>query len=281
LLGWLAGCTSGHRASGLPRADIRSSGFTGSPVRVLQLNLCNSGIASCYTGRSVSVAGSVIREERPDIVTLNEICRGDLSQLERAMSDAHPGTTVDAAFKAAPDRPTAAPFRCRNGQEYGIGVLAATSGAAEERTYGGSYPIQDVTDPEERVWLCVHVAGAFYACTTHTANTSASIALDQCRYFLQTAAPAMRRDGGDDPVILGADFNLFSGRSPGFLPCLPSGYQQADDGARQHVVASSGVAMRSRVLIDMQQSTDHPGLLVELALPPLLVSPPDRAAEKR
>jgi hypothetical protein len=281
-IGWLAACTNDHRASGLPRTEIGSSGFKGSPLRVLQLNLCNSGIASCYTGRAVSVAADVIRGERPDIVTLNEICRDDVSQLERAMSDAHPGAAVAAAFKAAPDRPTAASFRCRNGQEYGIGVLAATSGsAAEERTYGGSYPIQDVTDPEERVWLCVHAEHEFYACTTHTANTSATIALDQCRYFLQAAAPAMRRDGGDDPVILGADFNLFSGRSPGFQPCLPSGYQQVDDGTRQHVVASSGVAVRSRILIDMHRSTDHPGLLVELVLPPLVLNPPDRSAEKR
>jgi hypothetical protein len=46
-------------------------------------------------------------------------------------------------------------------------------------------------------------------------------------------------------------------------------------------VASSGVAVRSRILIDMHRSTDHPGLLVELVLPPLVLNPPDRSAEKR
>ncbi len=278
-LGWLAACTNGHRATGLPRVEISSSGFVGPPLRVLQLNLCNSGIASCYTGRSVSVAADLIRDTRPDVVTLNEICRDDVSLLEEAMSGAHPGATIDTAFKAAPDRLAAAPFRCRNGQEYGIGVLAATSGSVlEERTYGGSYPIQDVTDPEERVWSCVHAEHEFYACTTHTANTSTEIALDQCRYLLHTAVPAMRHDGGDDPVIIGADFNLFSHRAPEFQRCLPTGYQQADDGARQHVLAGLGITVASRTLIDMRRSTDHPGLLVELARTPIPVDPPGRAA---
>jgi len=270
LLGWLAGCTSGHRAGSVPRTDIRLSGFPGPSLRVLQLNLCDSGIASCYTGRSVGVAAAVIRDEQPDIVTLNEICSDDVAQLKRAMSDAHPDTPIDSAFKAAPDRRTGGPFRCRNGQEYGIGVLAASPGSVvEDRTYGGRYPIQDVTDPEERVWLCVHAEGEFYACTTHTASTSTAVALDQCRYFVRTAAPAMRRDGGGDPVILGADLNLSSGHSPGLQPCLPSGYQQANDGARQYIVTSPEAAVRARVLIDMHRSTDHPGLLVELARSPL------------
>src|SRR5439155_22731937 len=53
----------------------------GSPFRVLQMNLCNSGRARCYAavnnGRSVAEAYGVIRSTRPDLVTLNEICRSD------------------------------------------------------------------------------------------------------------------------------------------------------------------------------------------------------------
>ena len=252
---WVAGCTAGRPASGL----------TGPTLRVLQLNLCNSGIASCYTGRSVRAAAAVISEKQPDIVTLNEICRADVSQLKQAMSAAHPGMRIDAAFKATPDRPTGGPFRCTNGQEFGIGVLAAVaSSASENRTYSGVYPIQDLTDPEERVWLCIHADGEFYACTTHTASTSTTIAVDQCRYFLQAAVPAMRREGGGDPVILGADLNLLAGHSPGPQSCLPSGYQRADDGSRQDVITSAGVAVRSRLIVSMNGTTDHPGLLVEL-----------------
>jgi hypothetical protein len=92
-------------------------------------------------------------------------------------------------------------------------------------TYGGVYPIQDLGDPEERVWLCIHVANEFYACTTYGASTSTDVAFAQCRYLLESAAPTMRSQGGADPVILGADLNLLAGRSPDPESCLPRGYQ--------------------------------------------------------
>jgi hypothetical protein len=229
------------------------------------MNLCDSGIASCYTGRSVSMAATVIAAKKPDVVTLNEICQADVVQLKQAMEAAHPGLTVDAAFKATPDRPTGGPFKCSNGQDYGIGVLAAVSASgSKDRTYDGVYPTQDLTDPEERVWLCVHADADFYACTTHTASTSTTIAVDQCRYFLQSAVPAMLHEGGDEPVLLGADLNLLAGHSPGPQSCLSSGYHRVDDGSRQDVIASSGVTVRSRAVIDMHGTTDHPGLLVDL-----------------
>jgi hypothetical protein len=234
-------------------------------VRALQLNLCDSGIATCFTGRSVGAAAAVIRGQRPDIVTLNEVCRDDVFVLMRAMSATYRGTTVAWAFKAATDRPTRGPFRCRNGQQYGIGVLALISSSnSGYQTYGGVYPMQDLADPEERVWLCIHAASHFYACTTHTASTSTTIAFAQCRYLLESAVPTVRSKGGDDPVILGADLNLPAGRSPDPQSCLPDGYQRADDGSRQDIVASPGLAVRSRAIIDMNGTTDHPGLFVEL-----------------
>jgi hypothetical protein len=244
-----------------------SSGVTGPTLRALQLNLCDSGIAPCYTGRSVATAAAVIRDQRPDIVTLNEVCRADVAVLMRALSDGSRGTVV-SAFRAAADRPTHGPFRCRNGEQYGIAVLALIPSAAHGyRTYGGVYPVQDLLDPEERVWLCIHAPAAFYACTTHTASTSTTVALAQCRYFLDSAVPIMRRDGGADPVILGADLNLPAGGTPDPQSCLPDGYQRVDDGSRQDFVTSPGFAFRSRAIINMHATTDHPGLLVELTLP--------------
>lgn len=254
----LAGCTGDHRASGLASPALR----------VLQLNLCNSGVASCYTGRSVSTAAALIADRQPDIVTLNEICRDDVSQLRRSMSAAHPGSSVETAFKADPDRPSGGPTRCANGQDFGIGVLAAVpASAANDRVYGAVYPIQDPTDPEERVWLCVHADGEFYACVTHTASENTSVAVDQCRYFLQSAVSDIRRDGGNDPVILGADLNLPAHHSPSPQSCLASGYQRADDGARQDVITSSEYAVESRTVISMRGTTDHPALLVDLIRP--------------
>ena len=60
-------------------------------TRVLQLNLCNSGLAGCFTGRAVDRAAAVIRAEAPDVVTLNEVCEGDVPVLERALADSGPG----------------------------------------------------------------------------------------------------------------------------------------------------------------------------------------------
>jgi hypothetical protein len=213
------------------------------------------------------VAAAQIRALQPDVVTLNEICSADVSVLERAMSAAN-RTTVASAFKPAADRRTNRPFRCVNGQQFGDGVLALVPGAASDyRTSGGIYPIQDPADPEERVWVCIDLANRFSACTTHTASTSTAIALAQCRYFVNSIVPRMHRPGGDEPVILGADLNLPAGDSPGPQACLPQGYQREDDGARQDVVASPGSVVRSRTVIDMRGTTDHPGLLVEVDLP--------------
>jgi hypothetical protein len=205
---WLTGAGIASRAPSFPSGVNRltiSRGATGPSLRALQLNLCDSGIASCYSGRSVAAAAAVIHERRPDIVTLNEVCRGDVSELKQAMSDSHRSTFVASAFKAAPDRAPNGPFRCRNGQQYGIGALALTpSSESGYGTYGGVYPIQDLATLKNG-WLCIHVANEVYACTTHAASTSTDVAFAQCRYLLESAAPTMRSQRGADPVILGAD----------------------------------------------------------------------------
>jgi hypothetical protein len=256
---WLTGAP-GARPDITNRVPAPSTG-------ALQLNLCDSGIAACFTGRSVAAAAAVIRAVRPSVVTLNEVCREDVAALSEAMSATDRGTVVASAFKPAADRDTDSPFRCQNGQQYGIGILAAQpSSASGNRRFGGVYPMQDPADPEERVWLCLEVGTGYLACTTHAASTSPALALAQCRYFFDSAVPAVRSKTGSGPVVLGADLNLPVGGllDPG--ACLPDGYERADDGARQDIVTSPGIAVRSRTVIDMHGATDHPGLLVQLAL---------------
>lgn len=232
----------------------------GTPSRVLQLNLCDSGIATCYTGRAVARAAAVIRSDVPDLVTLNEICQEDLYPLDRALGEAYGGGTVVSAFRAAQDRRTGGDFRCRNGQPYGIGLLAHVPGpSARYSTDGGVYPDQDVRDPEERVWLCVYATGAFYGCVTHLASTSATVALAQCRYLLTTAIPGARRSGGYRPTVLGGDLNLPDPRS-----CVPPGYLRRGDGGVQSVVATDDFVVDDARTVNMAGTTDHPALLVTL-----------------
>jgi hypothetical protein len=98
------------------------------PVRVLQMNLCDSGLAGCYTGRSVPEAAAVIRAMAPNLVTVNEVCRNDLPTLQRALIDGASASGASAVvvfvFQPALDRRTGGAYRCRNGQPYGIGLLA-------------------------------------------------------------------------------------------------------------------------------------------------------------
>lgn len=238
------------------------------PLRVLQMNLCDSGIAPCYTGRSVAQAAEMIRTQLPDVVTLDEVCGSDVHALEEALAAVRPAGTVVAAFRAAGDRRTGAAFHCRNGQPYGIGLLVHLApGRPAALTSGGVYPTQDTGDPEERVWLCVEAVGRFYACATHLASTSRQIALAQCRYLLTTAIAATRARDGYQPTVLGGDLNLSTGSSPDVRSCVPAGYTRRDDGQVQHVLATADLAVLSSRSLGMGGTTDHPALLVTVAVP--------------
>jgi hypothetical protein len=220
------------------------------PLRVLQLNLCDSGFAGCYSGRAVAAAASAIRERRPDVVTLNEICDDDVDALGEVLDALYPGETVARAFQPAYDRRTASPFKCRNDHPYGIGLLARVpAGFGVE---GGLYPdgdTQDATDPEQRAWVCVR--GAVRVCTTHLANTKPAVALAQCAFLFGTVAPG----------VLAGDLNLSSPLDG----CVPSGYVNRDDGAVQHVIATGNYAVTAGATLDLGPVTDHPGLLVTLS----------------
>jgi endonuclease/exonuclease/phosphatase family metal-dependent hydrolase len=231
-----------------------------SALRVLQVNLCNSGWAGCYTGRAVTVAAAVIRGTAPDVVGLNEICADDLPVLAAAMRARH--GAVSASFQPAWDRRSDAGFRCRNGQQYGIGLLVGLPSPATtaDRT-AGIFPVQDPGDPEERVWLCL-TTSTLAVCTIHLASTSIAIATAQCGYLVGPVLARVR--AGHRPAVSSGDFNL---GPAGVASCLPRGYVAADDAGVQEVVASAELSIGSVQLIDMSGSTDHPGLLATLTAP--------------
>ncbi|MGN9777114.1 endonuclease/exonuclease/phosphatase family protein [Micromonospora sp. H33] len=242
-------------------------GPASAPIRLLQMNLCNSGMAGCYTGRSVTEASKVIRTEKPGLVALNEVCADDVDALERTMADVHAGGTVVGAFKAARNGRTGGPYRCLNGQPYGVGLLAHIPAPYRGHTvHSGIYPMQDATDPEERAWLCVDAAGALYACTTHLAYTSPVLALAQCGYLLGTAIPLMRLRDPQQPAVLSGDLNLRHGGSPDVRACVPSGYLHLHDGAVQQLMATGDFIVHSSRSVSMGGTTDHASFLVTLTV---------------
>jgi hypothetical protein len=252
-------------AAVLTSSAAQPASTTPKPLQILQMNLCDSGIARCFTGRSVAEAAGVIRADGPDVVTLNEVCRDDVDALEQALAGVSDGVVV-SAFRAANDRRTGGAYHCRNGQPYGIGLLVHVATAYRGYvTYSGIYPTQDPGDPEERAWLCLDAIGTFYACTTHLANTSLTVALAQCAYLLHTAIPDVRaRNAGYEPTVLGGDLNLGSAGPRDVRACVPSGYVRRGDGGVQYVLATIDFSLTSDRSIGMNGTTDHPGLLVAL-----------------
>ena len=262
---WIAVGAGAALCAAVLAGSTTGSAAVGARLRVLQLNLCNSGIASCYTGHSVARAAAVIGGVGPNLVTLNEVCREDVSDLEQVLAEGARDGDVVSAFQPAGDRRTAAAFRCRNGQSYGIGLLARFPSLDHGYSiHAGIYPTQDTGDPEERAWLCIDTSD-LVACTTHLANTKATVALAQCRYLFDTAIPALPRRGRAVPTVLGADLNLKPHHRPDVRSCLPSGYVQTYDGGTQYIVGSRDLRVSSGTTIGMSKTTDHPGLLGTLS----------------
>lgn len=258
----LVGCAAAPGADPAPAPTPAQA----APLRVLQLNLCNSGIAGCFTGRAPAAAAAVIRAEAPDLVTLNEVCSGDMAVLEDALDDIVTADAATSAFRAARDGRTGAPYRCRTGGEYGIGMVSRWPQVPGSTVGSGIYPAQDPDDPEQRAWLCLDTAAApaVAVCTTHLAYTLREVALAQCTHLFGTVVPQVRARAGSAPVVLGADLNLGSGDGPELRSCLPPGSVLADDGGQQHVVGTPGLTVGEVRTIDLGGATDHPGLLVTL-----------------
>ncbi|WP_370949632.1 endonuclease/exonuclease/phosphatase family protein [Amycolatopsis sp. cg5] len=226
----------------------------GSTISVLQLNICHGGTAACYRGDSVlAKAEEVIRSGRPQVLSVNEACSGDLDRLRTAMGPAR------ALFVAARNL-DGTPTLCRgSGQQYGniIMVSSRFAGTAEETgTYAAQYTGADGYR-ELRSWACLRAAG-LSACTTHLSADNAPTALAQCQDLMRRAASYPR------PVVVVGDFNLKDQGSPSMRDCAPPGFSRRGDDDVQHVFASDDLAFSQTTKIDMMGTTDHPGWLATL-----------------
>ncbi len=221
-------------------------------LRVLQLNLCHSGVVSCYTGDAViQQALAVIQGEDPDIVSLNEVCRADVPRL---------GGSGYAGWFTPARRPDGSAVKCTNGDDYGIG-MHYRAGAALTSSASNTYAAQD-SGSERRVWMCSRFGDGTAACVTHL-STSSSTAMKQCKELLNINMPF--HTSGHAAVVAG-DFNMRYSRWPwdtNVQDCVPSGFFRKGDGSVQHIMAqSAGFAFVATEVIDMDGTTDHPALLV-------------------
>ncbi|MQA07994.1 MAG: endonuclease/exonuclease/phosphatase family protein [Pseudonocardiaceae bacterium] len=218
-------------------------------VKVLQLNICHSGVADCYSGDdSLNKAVEVIGETKPQVLSVNEACSGDVATLKQAMGAAK------AKFVAA-QRSDGSAVKCENGEEYGNVIMVA-----DEFNTGtpatGVYNDQD-NGNEKRVWACLP-AGKLSACTTHLSSDDGDVALKQCKALLGRATDYAQRG----PVVVSGDMNLKYDGDPDVQDCNPSGFYRKGDGDLQHVFATDNLTFADGQTIDMDGTTDHPGWLV-------------------
>lgn len=234
---------------------IGDPGPASSAVRVLQLNLCNSGMAHCYRqDRSPDEAADLVNRFRPTVVTLNEICAANIlgaasaiaaamEQVARQQGDA----AVFALFAPAVNRSTGLPYHCTDGDLYGIGMVGRgpVPGPATHYLYRSQNPLSD----EERVAVCTRIGYA--VCTTHLESDNPSVAAAECHEL-------MRHVAGAHPIVVAGDFNL----AADVTACVPPGWQLTGDGVVQHVLAD-GLRIAATQTVHMGY-TDHPALLVDL-----------------
>ncbi|MBE1469193.1 endonuclease/exonuclease/phosphatase family protein [Kibdelosporangium phytohabitans] len=222
---------------------------TGTTFTVLQLNICHGGMAGCYRGDAVMhKAAEVIRLSKPQVLSVNEACSGDIDRLRPAMGPAR------ALFAEARNL-DGTPVLCRGGDgRYGniIMVSAGFAGTTEESgIHAAQYTAADGIG-ELRSWACLPAA-RLSACTTHLSSDNAPTALAQCRELISRAARHPR------PVFVAGDLNL---RGQGVRDCDRGGFSRRGDGNVQYVFASDDVSFVRTDDIDMAGTTDHPGLLI-------------------
>ncbi|HEX3792313.1 MAG TPA: hypothetical protein VHW44_30895 [Pseudonocardiaceae bacterium] len=241
-----------------------------SAIRELQANLCNSGLAACYQhNRSPTEAAALIARYQPTVVTLNEVCSADIIGTPAAIPSAmarvarqHDDPTVFALFTPAVNRYTRLPYRCTDGDLYGIGIVGrgpAPTGAPQHYVYQR----QLVRSDEERAAICLQDNG-YDLCTTHLESDDNAVADAQCHELLNPTGhvSAFRRSAGEVPTVIGGDFNLATSGMPDIQDCVPAGWSRSDDGGVQHVLAT-GLAVTSTRTVHMRY-TDHPALIVDL-----------------
>ena len=249
-----SGATSDSSSGDSSDGGSSDSGLSGTELRVLQLNLCHSGVAGCFKGDAVMTkAVAVISAVQPGLVTLNEVCRDDVPWLAGQTG------ALDHRFTPAL-RADDTPVKCTNGDDYGNGLLSWFP-AEWDAPVTGVYAAQS-SMTERRVWICMGYTG-FTGCTTHL-STSGGTALAQC---MDVVGGPLATAAAGGPAVLAGDWNLKYKGDPDAQDCVPGGFYRKGDGSVQHVIASDDLTFLETIVIDMDGTTDHPGLEVRLTLP--------------
>ena len=230
----LTGCSRlGGKRCPAPEPST-SAVAAGSTYTLMQMNLCLSGLASCYGKVAypavLEEAVALIRRTRPDAVTFNEACRGDVALIARRTGYHLRFTRVIYLGERLP---------CVQPGRRGFFGNAVLTKAAIESTDSQDFEAQ--AGIERRRWLCVTTRVDVDVCTAHlNTRTTIEVAGNDAQCPELTALLARR--AATRTVIFGGDVNRR--RS-----CAPDGFWTRTDRSAgqtpglQHVYGSG--ALRS------------------------------------
>jgi endonuclease/exonuclease/phosphatase family metal-dependent hydrolase len=222
----------------------------------MQMNLCLSGLASCYGKVAypavVEEAVARIRGTHPDAVTFNEACRNDVALIARR-------TGYHLRFSWViylGER-----LRCAHPGGRGLFGNAVLTEATIESTDSQDFEAQ--AGVERRRWLCVTTRVDLDVCTAHL-NTRATTELAGNDAQCAELTALLARRAAARTVIFGGDVN----RSPS---CAPDGFWTGTDRSAgqapglQHVYGSGALRSPSVDVVSATHS-DHDVLLVRAHL---------------
>jgi endonuclease/exonuclease/phosphatase (EEP) superfamily protein YafD len=253
-VGALVVAVSGCRSAGM--GAVSAPAAPGSTYTLMQMNLCLSGLAGCYGKTAypavVREAVTRIRAARPDAVTFNEACAGDVAHIARQ-------TGYHLRFSRVLYRGVRLPCIRPGGR--GLFGDAVLTQAAVERT--DSHDFEAQAGIERRRWICV-TTRAVDVCTAHLNERTPVEVTGNDAQCVELAAVLARRAAART-VIFGGDVNRRSS-------CAPRGFwTRTDLSARQnrglqHVYGSAGLRSPAVEVVPAAH-TDHDVLVVRARLP--------------
>lgn len=229
-----------------------SSAGSGGSFPLLQMNLCLSGQAGCYSPTTrlavLSEAAAVIDDHGPDAVTINEACRRDAAELARRTGYVLSFAAVDYG---------GAPLPCIDPRGRGLFGIAVLTREDVRSSKDRAFAVR--TDPEQRRWLCATTDTDVTVCTAHLSTRySAGERTDndvQCRQLRQVLAG--RASLGT--TYFGGDVNRQTSCAPATMWSLHDATAAQSAGV-QHIYASQSVSEPSASIVEATY-TDHDFLL--------------------
>jgi hypothetical protein len=225
----------------------------GPPYSVLQMNLCLSGAAGCFSGTEYPkiIDETVARIQANDVtaVTLNEACSGDVAEIAER---------TGYHFRFATVIYSGAPFQCRNPGGRGVfgnAVLTKDAVLTSEDAAFSAY-----NGVEERRWICVTTARAVDVCTSHLSTdgeASDSTNTVQCG---ELAALLAERE---NPTVFAGDVNRRSS-------CAPDGFWTLTDAEATQLPGiqhAYGTLLNPTLELEATTYTDHDAMVVRGLVP--------------